>query len=322
VSADFTPFGLAVGHETDAAGATGLTVVRGVTAPFRASVAVIGRATGTRELDALDPTHLVDRVDAILLTGGSAYGLGAADGVMRWMEERGRGFQVREGMVPIVPAAVVFDLAPLGSFAARPTADMAYAACERATSTGVAEGSVGAGTGATVGKALGIERAMKGGLGCAVEESESLAAGAIAVVNAVGDVRDDGGRIIAGARGDDGAFLDIAAQLRSGAAMRSRFPELTARNTTLAVVMTSASLSRVELGQLARSSSAALARRITPVGTSYDGDVIFAVCPSSGPAAPLLQVEAMTTHVLELAIERAVRLARGRDGIPGLADRA
>lgn len=322
MSADFTPFGLAVGHETDAAGATGLTVVRGVSAPFRASVAVIGRATGTRELDALDPTHLVDRVDAILLTGGSAYGLGAADGVMRWMEERGRGFQVREGIVPIVPAAVVFDLAPLGSFAARPTADMAYAACERATSSGVAEGSVGAGTGATVGKALGIERAMKGGLGCAVEESESLAAGAIAVVNAVGDVRDDGGRIIAGARGDDGGFLDIAAQLRSGAAMRSRFPELTARNTTLAVVMTSAPLSRVELGQLARSSSAALARRITPVGTSYDGDVIFAVCPSSGPAAPLLQVEAMTTHVLELAIERAVRLARGRDGIPGLADRA
>lgn len=322
MSADFTPFGLAVGHETDAAGATGLTVVRGVTSPFRASVAVIGRATGTRELDALDPTHLVDRVDAILLTGGSAYGLGAADGVMRWMEERGRGFQVREGIVPIVPAAVVFDLAPLGSFAARPTADMAYAACERATSTGLAEGSVGAGTGATVGKALGIERAMKGGLGCAVEESESLAAGAIAVVNAVGDVRDDGGRIIAGARGADGAFLDIAAQLRSGAAMRSRFPELTARNTTLAVVMTSASLSRVELRQLARSSSAALARRITPVGTSYDGDVIFAVCPSSGPAAPLLQVEAMTTHVLELAIERAVRLARGRDGIPGLADRA
>ena len=322
MSADFTPFGLAVGHETDAAGATGLTVVRGVTSPFRASVAVIGRATGTRELDALDPTHLVDRVDAILLTGGSAYGLGAADGVMRWMEERGRGFQVREGIVPIVPAAVVFDLAPLGSFAARPTADMAYAACERATSTGLAEGSVGAGTGATVGKALGIERAMKGGLGCAVVESESLAAGAIAVVNAVGDVRDDGGRIIAGARGVDGAFLDIAAQLRSGAAMRSRFPELTARNTTLAVVMTSASLSRVELRQLARSSSAALARRITPVGTSYDGDVIFAVCPSSGPAAPLLQVEAMTTHVLELAIERAVRLARGRDGIPGLADRA
>lgn len=322
MSADFTPFGLAVGHETDAAGATGLTVVRGVSAPFRASVAVIGRATGTRELDALDPTHLVDRVDAILLTGGSAYGLGAADGVMRWMEERGRGFQVREGIVPIVPAAVVFDLAPLGSFAARPTADMAYAACERATSSGVAEGSVGAGTGATVGKALGIERAMKGGLGCAVEESEWLAAGAIAVVNAVGDVRDEGGRIIAGARGDDGAFLDIAAQLRSGAPMRSRFPELTARNTTLAVVMTSASLSRVELSQLARSSSAALARRITPVGTSYDGDVIFAVCPASGQTAPLLQVEAMTTHVLELAIERAVRLARGRDGIPGLADRA
>ncbi|HJU90544.1 MAG TPA: P1 family peptidase [Gemmatimonadaceae bacterium] len=320
MSADFTPFGLAIGHQSDFAGATGVTVIRGVTGPFRAAAAIIGRATGTRELDALSPAHLVDRVDAIVLTGGSAYGLGAADGVMRWMEERGRGFPVSSGVVPIVPAAVVFDLAPLGSYQARPTPDMAYAACDRASSTDVEEGSVGAGTGTTVGKALGIERAMKAGLGCAVVQAGELSAGAIAVVNAIGDVRDENGRVIAGARGDDGRFLDIAAQLRAGAALRSRFSELSLKNTTLAVVMTTAALSRLELAQLAKASASALARRITPVGTTYDGDVVFAIAPLSGAPAPLLQIETMTTHALESAIERSVRLARGRDGVPGLAD--
>src|SRR5829696_8162123 len=161
----FASCGLVVGHATDVAGATGCTVVRGDPAPFRCGVAIVGRATGTRELALLDPGHLVDRVDAILLAGGSAYGLDAAAGVMRWMEERGRGFDVGAGVVPIVRAAVLFDLLPLGRFDARPTPQMAYAACEAARPSGIAEGSVGAGTGTTIGKGAGRDHAMKGGLG-------------------------------------------------------------------------------------------------------------------------------------------------------------
>jgi L-aminopeptidase/D-esterase-like protein len=177
-------FGLAVGHASDPIGGTGCTVVRGISTPHRAAGVVIGRATGSRELALLEPGHLVERVDAILLTGGSAYGLDAAAGVMRWMEERGRGFPVGAGVVPIVPAAVIFDLAPLGRFDARPTPQMAYDACESASSEGIAEGSVGAGTGATVGKLRGPAGAMKGGLGLAVVEEAGSAAMAIAVVNA------------------------------------------------------------------------------------------------------------------------------------------
>jgi L-aminopeptidase/D-esterase-like protein len=291
--------------------------------PFRAASALLGRATGTRELDALDPRHLVDRVDAILLTGGSAYGLAAAAGVMRWMEERGRGFAVPGGVVPIVPAAVIFDLAPLGAFDARPTAQMAYDACERAAPTDVAEGSVGAGAGATVGKGAGPERAMKGGLGCAVVRAGALCAGAVAVVNALGDVRDASGTILAGARASGGGFVDLERAIADGSVTRSRFGAPSpAGNTTLAVVATNAGLGRVELAQLARAAGTALARRITPVGTSFDGDVIFAIAPLDGSAAPALQVEALAVQALEEAIERAVRLARGRDGIPGFADGA
>jgi L-aminopeptidase/D-esterase-like protein len=161
--------------------------VRGVSEPLRGGVAIVGRATGSRDLLAISPDHLVDgRVDAIMLTGGSAYGLDAAAGVMRWMEERGRGFSIGTGVVPIVPAAVVFDLTPLGRFDARPTADMAYAATDSARSAGIAEGAVGAGTGTTVGKIGGPALVMKGGVGLAVEgdADNGVAAFALAVVNA------------------------------------------------------------------------------------------------------------------------------------------
>lgn len=316
---DLSALGLAVGHATDAAGATGLTVVRGIDRPFRCAAVVIGRATGTRELHAASPFHLVERVDAVVLTGGSAYGLDATAGAMRWMEERGRGHPVGAGVVPIIPAAVIFDLAPLGSFAARPTPEMAYAAAESAVSAGVAEGSVGAGTGATVGKAGGIAGAMKGGVGVGRAGAGDVVAGAVAVVNALGDVRDATGRIIAGARDERGAFIDGARVIAEGGARR-KFDDAALRNTTIAVVATSACLSRVELSQLAQASSAALFRRITPTGTSFDGDVIFAVCPLDGPTAPPTQVEGIAVAALEQAVERAVRMAVGRDGIPGLAD--
>ncbi|HET7585791.1 MAG TPA: P1 family peptidase [Gemmatimonadaceae bacterium] len=322
---DLSPLGLVVGHASDSAGATGVTVVRAPTGALRGAAAVLGRATGTRELDALAPQHVVGRVDAIVLTGGSAYGLGCADGVMRWMEERGRGFAIGGGVVPIVPAAVIFDLGPLGAFSARPTAAMAYAACDDARATPVAEGSVGAGTGATVGKGAGIERAMKGGVGCWVEHAPDAAVGAVAVVNALGDVRDASGRIIAGARADDGRFVDVARALARGELALPAEPA--ARNTTLAVIGTSAPLSRLALAQLAAAAGAALTRRITPAGTSFDGDAIFAVTPlperdTDLALAPrrLLQLEVMAAEALEVAVERAVRHAVGREGIPGLAD--
>lgn len=311
-------FGLAVGHATDVAGGTGCTVIRGVAAAHRAACAVIGRATGSRELALLEPGHLVERVDAILLSGGSAYGLDAAAGVMRWMERAGRGFPVGSGVVPIVPAAVCFDLAPLGRFEARPTAEMAEAACESATSEGIAEGSVGVGTGLTVGKAFGPAQAMRGGFGLAVRESDGCAAAAMVAVNAYGDVRDAAGAIIAGARRSDGGFVDTARAIGAGelAAGSGRF----APNTTLAVVALDAAFTRLELQGIARAATAAYHRRITPAGTQVDGDIVFALAPMEGPPASVAQGEMLAVAALEEAIERAVRLARGRDGVPGLAD--
>lgn len=312
-------FGLAVGHASDAAGGTGCTVIRGIDAPHRASGAVIGRATGSRELALLEPGHLVERVDAVLLTGGSAYGLDATAGVMRWMEARGRGFPVGPGVVPIVPAAVLFDLAPIGRFDARPTAAMAEAACDGAVSEGIAEGSVGAGAGLAVGKLLGPTGAMKGGFGLAVAEGAGCAAAAMVAVNAFGDVRDAAGRIIAGARRADGTFADTARSLAAGGAPRT-FGSAAAPNTTLAVVAVDVALSKVELQQLARAATAAFHRRISPAGSSFDGDIVFALAPMEGPRAPAAQAEMLVVDALERAIERAVRLAQGRDGIPGLAD--
>lgn len=307
-------FGISVGHATDSAGATGCTVVRGTTGPLRASAFAFGRATGTRELTLLEPWASNDRVDAILLTGGSAYGLDAAAGVMRWMEERGRGYPIAGGVVPIVPAAVVFDLAPLGRFTARPTADMAYTACDSATPGGWPEGSVGAGTGCVVGKIAGPARAMKGGVGVGLAGSPQLAC-AVAAVNAVGHVRGHDGTIIASARNDDGTLLDCE--------QHAVFPPReasAAANTTISVVALNRSFSKVDLHRIARAASAAHARQIGPSGTSYDGDIIFAVCPLDAAPGHLLSAEVAATAALRDAIVRGVTQAKGRDGIPGLAD--
>ncbi len=308
----FAACGLVVGHSTDVAGATGCTVIRGDRGPFRCGVAVVGRATGTRELALLEPSHLVDRVDAILLAGGSAYGLDAAAGVMRWMEERGRGFDVAAGVVPIVPAAVLFDLVPFGRFDARPTPAMAYEACERATAD-PAEGAVGAGTGATVGKVAGTSRSMKGGVGCGSASAGKVEVCALAAVNSLGDVRDAEGRIIAGARGADGSWVDGAAFLARGDA-DDRFGELAGRSTTLCVVATNAAIDRAMLGALARAASAALYRRITPVATPFDGDVIFATAPMTGGVeANVAQLEVLAVRALETVIERSVRASAPGD---------
>lgn len=383
---DFTALGVLVGHATDEPGGTGCTVILGARGPMRGAATLVGRAGGTRELAVLEPSSLADRVDAVLLTGGSAYGLDAAAGVMRWCEERGRGFDVGAGVVPIVPAAVLFDLLPCGRFDARPTPAMAYEACERAAASGIAEGSIGAGTGATVGKALGVEWAMKGGVGCAVVRGGGATAGAVAVANAFGDVRDASGSIVAGARTAQGGYADALRVLADASAP----VDGSLRNTTLAVVVVDVPLGRVALAQLARAASAGLHRRITPAGTTFDGDVVFALCPfvdagAGGPprvqrtpdvaarrhqaaadaidslpgappgaqdtpptAAPrhpftsdridalpvpraahpapvddpaaLVRLEALAADALARAVERGVRRARGRDGVPGLAD--
>jgi len=319
--------GITVGHWTDLRTATGCTVVLAPAGGMRAACAVRGRATGTREIDALDPRHLVGHIDAVLLTGGSAYGLGAADGVMRWLKERGRGFPVGPaGVVPIVPTAVIFDfdLAP-GSKADRwPTAEDAYRACA-AASTEIPEGSVGAGTGATVGKALGPGGAMKGGVGTWATRAGDVVVGALVVVNAVGNVLDGSGRILAGARGADGKLVDALAYLAQGGApfgalSRSTGGAGAGRNTTLAVVATNAQLDRVALQSLAHAAGDALARRIVPYGTAFDGDVVFAVSTAAVTAATQLQVEALAALAVPEAVERAVRLARGMRDIPGLAD--
>jgi L-aminopeptidase/D-esterase-like protein len=299
-------FGLAVGHATDKAGATGCTVVRGVSAAHRAAVAVLGRATGSRELALLAPGHLVERVDAVLLTGGSAYGLDAAAGVMKWMEAKGRGFPVGAGVVPIVPAAVLFDLLPHGRFDARPTPEMAYAACDSATSDHIAEGLVGAGTGLTVGKLRGRDHSMRGGFGVAIAEGTGLAAAAIVAVNAFGDIRDAKGQIIAGARDDKGAFVDSARAIAAGAPAGGF--AAAAQNTTLAVIAVDAAFTRVELERIAHSAAAAYHKRITPAGTAADGDIVFALAPMDGPRASLAQAEMLAVEALEQAIERAVRL--------------
>jgi len=287
---------------------------------MRAACAVRGRATGTRELDALNPRHLVDRIDAILLTGGSAYGLGAADGVMRWLQERGRGLPVGPaGIVPIVPTAVIFDfdLAPGGKANRWPTADDAYRACG-AASGDVAEGSVGAGTGATVGKALGPRAATKGGVGTWAVRGGDVIVGALVVLNAVGNILDASGAILAGARGADGSFVDALGHFARGGAPFGAG----ARNTSLAVVATNAALDRTGLEGLAQAAGDALARRIVPYGTLFDGDVVFAVSTDAATPATPLQAEALAALAVPVAVERAVRLARGLRDIPGLGDRA
>ncbi|HXF95097.1 MAG TPA: P1 family peptidase [Gemmatimonadales bacterium] len=312
--------GILVGHYTDLLGGTGCTVVLAPPGGMRAAVTLRGRATGTRELDALSPRHVVGHVDAILLTGGSAYGLGAADGVMQWLRQRGRGYPVgAHGVVPIVPAAVVFDLGNVGTTVRWPGPNEAAQACD-AAGTDVAEGSVGAGTGATVGKIQGFAGAMKGGLGTWAVRAGDVIVGALVVVNAVGDVRDAAGAILAGGRGPDGRFVDAVRYLAEGNPPFGGAEGTT--HTTLAVVATNAALTRVELEALAQVGSDALARRIAPYGTLFDGDVVFAVSTAQLPPASPLQVEALATLAVPEAVERAVRLARGTPKVPGVADLA
>jgi len=289
--------GVRVGHATHAAGGTGCTVIIG---PFRGAVHVSGMATGTRELDTLSPHHLVEEIHAILLTGGSVYGLAAADGVMAWLEEQGIGFDTGPALVPIVPGAVIFDLK---EGRPRPDAAMGRIACGAATSDPVQVGRVGAGTGATVGKLGGREKAAPGGVGSAALPAGEYTVAALSVVNSVGDVMAADGTLLAGGGRGGGSLLgpDGDADVSGPRPLQ---------NTTLSVIATDAPLSRADLGRIARMASTGLPRRISPVNTPYDGDVTFAVSPTR----PIAQVSAeiiLTLGVaardaLELAIEAAV----------------
>lgn len=298
--------GITVGHVTLEAHGTGCTVILAPEAGMRAAVCLRGRATGTRELDVLDPRHLVERIDAILFTGGSALGLGAADGVMRWLRERGRGLPVGDkGTIPIVPSAVIFDLGNAGKPLGWPSADDAYRACDDARAD-YDEGIVGVGRGATCGKAAGLEKMMPAGLGSWAAQFGDVIVSALVVVNAVGDIRNARNELIAAGRGPDGKFVDSLRYLADGGAPLGD-PERLNRNTTLAVIATNADLDRVQLQALAQSGSDALARRITPYGTLFDGDVIFAVSTATEKAKSALQVEAIAGLVVPEAVERSVR---------------
>ena len=304
--------GLRVGHAEVPGGGSGCTVILG---PFRGAADIRGMATGSREMDPFAPRHLVPAIDALVLTGGSAFGLASADGVMSWLEERGAGFETGVARVPIVPAAVIFDLSP---GVARPDAALGRASCEAAHSGPVASGRVGAGAGATAGKWRGREWASPGGVGSAALSFGDYAVGALAVVNPLGDVLDGAGGILAGARGPEGEFLNMAKLLLDvgvqGGFDDARFPG-PGENTTLVVVATDAPLSQVNLDRLARMASTGVARRISPVNTPYDGDVTFALSTAESveevSSGEILALGATAADVVESAIESAVLGVRG-----------
>ncbi len=319
-----TILGLKVGHAHDDKALTGCTVLlceQGAVA----ACDVRGGAVGERELEPLRPSHVVERIHALLFAGGSAFGLDAAGGVMRWCEERGIGFETGIARIPIVPAVILFDLR-LGDPKRRPDAAMGYAAAEAAMLPDglVAEGNVGAGTGATVGKLFGVECAMKAGIGCWTEEiapgghGEPVRISVLAAVNAFGDVRDpDTGRILAGVRvsKDSRDFADTAAALRAGYVRKG----FTDSNTVLVAVVTNARLTRLEAQRLAIMAATGVARVISPVHTRFDGDVVFAL--SVGEAqADVHALGAAAADAVARAIARGVTQAHGAGGVPGLRD--
>jgi len=305
--------GIEVGHAQDEAALTGCTVIlarRGAVA----GGCVRGLAPGTRETDLLRAGTLVEQAHAILLTGGSAFGLAAADGVMRYLEERGVGHDTGVARVPIVPGAVIFDLA-LGDPHARPDAAMGYAACEAASTRESRQGNVGAGMGASVGKLLGMSYAMKGGLGMASLRAGELVVAALAVVNALGDVVAPAtGAILAGARDPAGqGFLDTARALREGDLTSGKRPSAFT-NTVIGVAATNARLDVARANELAAAAHDGLARAVRPAHTLYDGDTFFALATGEG-LAEFIQVAALAAEATARAIVNAILAAAPAGGL-------
>lgn len=308
--------GIEVGHFTDLRRPTGCTVVLAREGAV-AGVDVRGAAPGTRETDLLDPANLVDRIHGITLSGGSAWGLEAATGTVRWLEERGIGLDVSVGRLPIVPAAVLFDLL-VGDMRIRPDAAAGYAACAAASSQDPAEGNVGAGTGAAVGKIFGIQRAMKGGIGTASVTVAGVTVGALIACNALGDVIDpDTAQVVAGARTDDGLRLRDTRR----ALLRGDLPQplLAGTNTTIGVIATDAPITKIQAHRLAVAAHDGLARSINPVHTMSDGDTLFALGTGRNPHHPGMMVLAtMAAEATAVATLRAVRAARSLTTAEGL----
>lgn len=309
--------GIQVGHATDPTGLTGCTVVLCESGAV-GGVDLRGTATGTRQVDSLGPLHLVPLVHAVCLAGGSAYGLDAASGVMQFLEEKGVGLDFLVGKVPVVPTAILFDLF-FGDPKARPNREMGYAACASAGDGAVGEGSVGAGTGATVGKVFTVRQAMKGGVGTTSERLQGgVIVGALTVVNAYGDVRDDRtGEILAGARTgpESREFADTQRVFREG-----REKEVNPwQATTLCVIATNAVLNKAEAVKVAQMAQDGIARVIFPSHTAYDGDVSFALSLGE-KRANVTAVGLAAAECVAEAVKRGVKSADGFGKIPGWKD--
>ncbi len=310
--------GFEVGHYTDLDAVTGCTVVRCPPKTVGA-VDVRGGAPGTRETDLLQAHNLVEEVTAVVLSGGSAFGLGTADGVMRWHSERGLGYRSRSGItVPIVPAAILFDLT-IGEFGVYPDGQAGTQACEAASAEPVPMGSVGAGTGARIGAIKGNERASKGGIGsAAIELPNGLIVAALMAVNAAGNVMDDKGTILAGLRSADGtsfqSILDAMAEMTAGQA------EASARDSTvIGVVATNGALTKAQAQKVAQMAHDGIARAVNPSHTMFDGDTIFALATGEAPTDPTL-VGAYAAEMVSKAIRRAALHATSLAGVRAIAD--
>lgn len=304
-----------IGHFTDLENITGCTVVLAPPEGAAGGVDVRGPAPGTRETELLGTGHLIERAHAILLTGGSAFGLDAATGVMRYLEERNIGYDVGVARVPIVPAAVLYDLG-IGSAGTRPDADAGYAACLNAHAGEIAEGNFGAGTGATIGKIFGTDYATKGGIGYAERECGSrdqrFQVAALVAVNAFGDVVDaHTGKIFAGARGPDGTWLD------TGHAVQNDLKEIRARytNTTIGVVLTNATLNTEQANIIAMMAHSGIARATRPAHSMYDGDTLFVLASGSAPSANLTALGDAAAECVAEAILRGVKAAETLGGV-------
>jgi L-aminopeptidase/D-esterase-like protein len=312
--------GLKVGHFTDPRRPTGCTVVLCESGAV-CGVDVRGGAPGTRETDLLKSENTVQQVHAVLLTGGSAFGLDAATGVMQWLEVRSVGLKVGPALVPIVPAAVLFDLW-VGDHRIRPDASAGHSACEAATDGPVQEGNVGAGTGAAVGKLFGIGRAMKGGIGTASARVGGVTVAALVAVNAVGDVIGEDGQVLAGARTADGQRLART----TAALMQGEGPQrlLPGASTTIGLVATDATLTKAQANKLASLAHHGLSRAVDPI-TTHDGDTLFALATGhAGPVDELSGLGAVAAELVAQAIRRAVRAAQGlpAHGLPAWRDLA
>jgi L-aminopeptidase/D-esterase-like protein len=311
--------GLLVGHFTHARRPTGCTVVL---APEGAvgAVDVRGAAPGTRETDLLDASNLVDKVHAIVLSGGSAFGLDAATGVMRWLDEHQIGFETGHGCVPIVPAAVLFDLPVVGpddDARVRPDAESGYAAAQAANNQPALEGNVGAGAGASVGKLFGLDRSMKGGIGQSSLSVGPWTVAALIACNAVGDVVDpDTGAVVAGARSVDGVgLLNTQRALVAGEKLQAPIP---GTNTTIGVIATNARLTKAQAKRLAMSAHDGLARSVRPAHTPFDGDTLFALATGRHTAEPdMLLLTTLAAEVCARATVRAATQAHGIETIRG-----